>query len=77
MFCPNHGEVTPAIEVTEDSIDRCPICEHALSFDMASALDFDGLPCPQCEGNDSQCMYCQGIGRVSEKQADEWHRQNF
>ena len=32
--------------------------------------------CPQCDGVDQFCKFCEGSGKVTASQAEEWHRQN-
>lgn len=34
------------------------------------------VTCPQCEGEDIYCRYCDGSRKVTENSAKEWHRQN-
>lgn len=42
----------------------------------AYLFDSEAAECPQCEGDDNACKYCNGVGRISENSAAEWFRQN-
>ena len=36
--------------------------------DNRSGVNDDTILCPECEGNDDDCMYCDGLGVVSERE---------
>jgi hypothetical protein len=54
MYCPTHGKVEVPT-ATESSFDKCPTCEHALSFDETEAKRYaeqdgesDDVPNTRC-----------------------------
>jgi hypothetical protein len=57
-------------------------CGHPESMDCGCfGREHAGEPvidtkCPQCNGEDEFCGFCNGTGKVSRSQASEWHRQN-
>lgn len=55
----------------------CNYCRDTLIFDRIDERA-KGLAniCPNCNGLDVFCTLCDGNGKVSQSQADEWLRQN-